>query len=141
MMRWFRLLPLAALGVLMQLGSVAHAQRCTVPLVGFGPIDPTDGFPQYYVDSNNLGLAQCLDFVCDPALPVPNPNQPVSFPNNFPDEFFYQRAIANMPGPNGEWYVIEVNAVPGWRALAPVTGVDVADEIVRHLEETMRHHA
>ena len=24
-----------------------------------------------------------------------------------------------LPGPRGEWYVLEVNAVPGWRALAP----------------------
>ncbi|HZU37798.1 MAG TPA: RimK family alpha-L-glutamate ligase [Gemmataceae bacterium] len=31
-----------------------------------------------------------------------------------------------LPGPAGEWYVLEVNAVPGWRALAPVTGVDIA---------------
>jgi ribosomal protein S6--L-glutamate ligase len=38
-----------------------------------------------------------------------------------------------LPGPNGEWYVIEVNAVPGWRALAPVTGVDVATAIVSDL--------
>jgi RimK family alpha-L-glutamate ligase len=45
-----------------------------------------------------------------------------------------------LPGPGGEMYVIEVNAVPGWRALAPVTGVDVADEIVRHLEETIECH-
>ncbi len=36
-----------------------------------------------------------------------------------------------LPGPTGGWYVIEVNAVPGWRALAPVTGVDVAAELVR----------
>lgn len=36
-----------------------------------------------------------------------------------------------LPGPNGEWYVIEVNAVPGWRALAPVVGVDVASEIIQ----------
>ena len=21
-----------------------------------------------------------------------------------------------LPGPQGEWYVLEVNAVPGWRA-------------------------
>jgi len=35
-----------------------------------------------------------------------------------------------LPGPNGEMYVIEVNAVPGWRALAPATGVDVARAIV-----------
>lgn len=36
-----------------------------------------------------------------------------------------------LPGPAGEWYVLEVNAVPGWRALAPVTGIDVASEILR----------
>jgi ribosomal protein S6--L-glutamate ligase len=36
-----------------------------------------------------------------------------------------------LPGPQGEWYVLEVNAVPGWRALAPVTGVDVAAELIR----------
>jgi ribosomal protein S6--L-glutamate ligase len=38
-----------------------------------------------------------------------------------------------LPGPGGERYVIEVNAVPGWRALAPVSGVDVAAEVVRFL--------
>jgi RimK family alpha-L-glutamate ligase len=41
-----------------------------------------------------------------------------------------------MPGPAGEWYVLEVNAVPGWRALAPVTGIDVAAALVRHLADT-----
>ncbi len=38
-----------------------------------------------------------------------------------------------LPGPHGEWYVLEVNAVPGWRTLAPVTGVDVAQEMLRFL--------
>jgi ribosomal protein S6--L-glutamate ligase len=32
-----------------------------------------------------------------------------------------------------EWLVIEVNAVPGWRALAPVCGIDVADRVVGFL--------
>jgi RimK family alpha-L-glutamate ligase len=36
-----------------------------------------------------------------------------------------------LPGPAGEWYVLEVNAVPGWRAIAPVSGLDVAAEMVR----------
>ncbi len=40
-----------------------------------------------------------------------------------------------LPGPNGAWYVLEVNAVPGWRALAPVTGVDIAAAIVRYLTQ------
>ncbi len=43
-----------------------------------------------------------------------------------------------LPGPSGEWYVLEVNAVPGWRALAPVTGVDVAAALVRFLTEEYR---
>src|SRR5262249_42769779 len=38
-----------------------------------------------------------------------------------------------LQGPAGQWYVIEVNAVRGWRALAPVTGVDVAQELVAFL--------
>jgi ribosomal protein S6--L-glutamate ligase len=36
-----------------------------------------------------------------------------------------------LPRPDGGYYVLEVNAVPGWRALAPTTGIDVAREIVR----------
>jgi ribosomal protein S6--L-glutamate ligase len=39
-----------------------------------------------------------------------------------------------LPGPEGERYVLEVNAVPGWRALSPVTGVDVAAALIRYLE-------
>ena len=44
-----------------------------------------------------------------------------------------------LPGPRGELYVIEVNAVPGWRALAPTCGVDVATEsrAVRHAGDTV----
>lgn len=38
-----------------------------------------------------------------------------------------------LPGPGGERFVIEVNAVPGWKALAPTCGVDVANEVVRFL--------
>jgi ribosomal protein S6--L-glutamate ligase len=37
-----------------------------------------------------------------------------------------------------EWQVIEVNAVPGWRALAPVCGIDVADRVIRFLTEEYR---
>jgi RimK family alpha-L-glutamate ligase len=38
-----------------------------------------------------------------------------------------------LPGPDGELFVIEVNAVPGWKALGPTCGVDVAKEVVRFL--------
>ena len=39
-----------------------------------------------------------------------------------------------LPGPNGEIFVLEVNAVPGWRALVKASGIDVARELVRYLE-------
>jgi ribosomal protein S6--L-glutamate ligase len=40
-----------------------------------------------------------------------------------------------LRGPEGECYVIEVNAVPGWRALAPVTGIDVGAALVQFLAD------
>jgi RimK family alpha-L-glutamate ligase len=40
-----------------------------------------------------------------------------------------------LPGSDGRLYVLEVNAVPGWRALAPVTGVDVACLLLRFLTD------
>ncbi len=43
-----------------------------------------------------------------------------------------------LPGPAGEWSVIEVNAVPGWRAIAPACGLDVAKAILRFLTEEYR---
>ena len=35
-----------------------------------------------------------------------------------------------LTGPRGELFVIEVNAVPGWKALATTCGIDIAAEIV-----------
>jgi ribosomal protein S6--L-glutamate ligase len=43
-----------------------------------------------------------------------------------------------LPGPGGEWFVIEVNAVPGWRALAAASGKDIAVAVVRFLAEEYR---
>lgn len=39
-----------------------------------------------------------------------------------------------LPGPDGQYVVLEVNAVPGWRALAPTTGIDIAAAIIQYLE-------
>jgi len=39
-----------------------------------------------------------------------------------------------LPTPSGDVYVLEVNGSPGWRGLAPVSGVDIAGAIVGHLE-------
>ncbi|MBM4005267.1 MAG: RimK family alpha-L-glutamate ligase [Planctomycetes bacterium] len=39
-----------------------------------------------------------------------------------------------LPGRDGQLYAIEVNAVPGWRALARTVQVDIADRIVAWVE-------
>jgi ribosomal protein S6--L-glutamate ligase len=41
-----------------------------------------------------------------------------------------------LPRPEGGYVVLEVNAVPGWHALALTTGIDVASEIVRFLAQS-----
>lgn len=38
-----------------------------------------------------------------------------------------------LPGKDGRLYALEVNAVPGWRALAACTGVDVAQMVIEQL--------
>lgn len=38
-----------------------------------------------------------------------------------------------LPARDGRLYALEVNAVPGWRALAEVTGVDVAARVLNHV--------
>jgi len=44
-----------------------------------------------------------------------------------------------LPGPAGAWYVLEINAVPGWRALAPVTGIDIPVLLLGFLADRYRN--
>src|SRR5437667_7486669 len=70
-------------------------------LAAVGAIDPANGYPRWYLDKNGLQLGQCLD-AANPADPCvlagtfPNPGQPISFPTNFPAEFFYWRTTATI---------------------------------------------
>jgi ribosomal protein S6--L-glutamate ligase len=43
-----------------------------------------------------------------------------------------------LPAKDGRLYALEVNAVPGWRALAEVTGVDIAQRVLNHLSGRTR---
>ena len=40
-----------------------------------------------------------------------------------------------LPGRDGRLYTLEVNAVPGWRTLARVTGIDVACAVLQLIED------
>ncbi len=43
-----------------------------------------------------------------------------------------------LPSPDGAYYLIEVNASPGWKGMQQATGVDVAKLILEHLIEKAR---
>ena len=67
-------------------------------LAAVGPVDPANGFPQFYQDRPGQKLAPCLvTSAADPcalAGTIPNPAAPIAFPANFPGEFFYWNATA-----------------------------------------------
>ena len=42
-----------------------------------------------------------------------------------------------LPTADGQLLVLEVNAVPGWRAVAAACGVDIATEVIALLERQM----
>src|SRR5215510_11121365 len=96
MKAFVRLLVLMSLAAGFGATPSVQAQCVVPPLSRVGPVDPVHGFPQYYMDGTGLALAPCLNFTCDPALALPDPAAPVVFPTNFPDEFFYHRAIASL---------------------------------------------
>ncbi|QOR68017.1 IPT/TIG domain protein [Cytobacillus suaedae] len=71
-----------------------------------GPISAFDGFPVWYKDENGLRLQLNVD-PSDPyslitPSDLPNPSQPVSFPDNYPGEAFYFAAEAEMETGTGE---------------------------------------
>lgn len=107
------LLVVASTLLALGLGAAAHG----VPVAPTGPdgalkvrtgrlveAGPTaeHGFPAWYRDSNGVRLEACttLDDPLCSTLPdeVPDPDAPVSYPDNFPGEFFYQLAGAELTG-------------------------------------------
>jgi hypothetical protein len=85
---------------------------------------PTSGqrLPHRYKDSNNLSVGLCLDLsspFCAREAGVPDETQPVSFPDNFPDETFYQLANSSIALPNGTTAVLDDNLGPRSPAGSP----------------------
>src|SRR5213594_3084739 len=82
-------------------GGWASAQQGS-GLSAVGGVDPAIGYPKWYMDGSGLQLAPCLDTTAgDPCLlagTFPNPGAAISFPGNFPDEFMYWLATADITG-------------------------------------------
>jgi ribosomal protein S6--L-glutamate ligase len=46
-----------------------------------------------------------------------------------------------LPGRDGQWYVLEVNAVPGWQALARTLQVDIARRVIEFTAQCVRSNS
>jgi hypothetical protein len=104
-----------AVGLIAAGGILAYAEVIGTPnsggLTAVGPTSGENGFPVWYKDNNNIRLEPCID-VSDPncaaAAPLPDPSKPMSFPDNFPDEMFYQLADSTITDP----------AIPAFKAVS-----------------------
>ena len=83
---------LAVLSAAGAVGVVAAAQGDTNDMRAVGPISTKNGYPIWYADADGTEVELCLDGtpLCR-FLPgdIPDPNNPISFPGNFPGEAFW----------------------------------------------------
>ena len=123
-----RLAPAAWAAALVCVAAAAHAVPVAPTLPDGTPqersgqittVGPTaeHGFPAWYRDSNGVRLEACTtleDPLCA-TLPdeVPDPDAPVSYPDNFPGEFFYQLAGAEVAG-NGVDMTVGLDLEGAW---------------------------
>ena len=74
-------------------------------ITAVGPVNAENGFPSWYEDKNHTRVELCLN-ADDPMcgfLPgdIPDETQPISFPDNFPEEAFYMLAGSTIDLPGG----------------------------------------
>jgi len=109
------LLPAAA-GALLLLSTPVSAQVANRVV---GPTDPRTGFPVGLIDERGTSLAPCVDDIVLCPSVLPNLNLPPAVPGNFPDEFFYSFATADLNIPGSTVALLEV-AVEGSFVNAPL---------------------
>lgn len=98
--------------------------------VSVGPVSGEHGFPVSYGDSAGVRLEGCLDGA-DPLCTLAadsgyDPNRPTSFPDNFPQEFFYQRASAVITTGNGGKATLDDNLEGAFSNGAVTAGDQIA---------------
>jgi len=67
-----------------------------------GPTDPRTGFPVGIIDERGTSLAPCVDDIVLCPSTLPDLALPPDVPGNFPDEFFYSLASANLNVPGSK---------------------------------------
>lgn len=127
-------LTMLALALMLMVSSPAFAVLNAV-----GPVDPGNGFPRYYQDTNGLTLELCIPNVQELAdgacliLPadVPSPLAPIVFPTNFPGEAFWWAGgtIIDLPGGGSADLVMALEAAFAFEE--PIQGDQVSFGRVR----------
>jgi hypothetical protein len=96
-------------------------------VVAVGPVNASNGFPDWYRDTNGVDLMPCndpQDKYCGGAVNAPDNTAPIAFPGNFPNEFFYQSADADSLVSAGGNKVLASFALEGAFANGPVVAGD-----------------
>src|SRR6185312_14696863 len=94
----FLLLAIGAVAIAAPSGLLTPGTGGPQGIVTVGPVNPNNGFPDWYRDTNGVDLQPCLDpqdKFCGGAVAAPDNTAPITFPDNFPDEFFYMSADAD----------------------------------------------
>jgi hypothetical protein len=106
------------------------ATKITVPnpggLTAVGPVNAEYGFPSWYGDSAGTRIEPCLDGdnpLCGfLAGDIPDPDSPISFPENFPGEFFYQLVGSDLTLPGGGKAVLTLGLEAAFANEDPIAG-------------------
>src|SRR3954454_21433312 len=111
-------------------------------LTAFGPISGTTGFPSWYKDDTGKRLEPCLDptnSLCG-FVPgdVPDPQSPVSMPDNFPEEVFYMLAGNTMDLPGGGRAATTLSLEGAFQNGGPVAGDQITFGRVRFFFDGLR---
>jgi hypothetical protein len=89
-----RIAPAVAGALLAAALSPLGAVPANAETAGMGPVDPANGFPTWFSDGT-ARLQLCYQAGQGCLVEPPNPDQPASYPDNFPDEAFWFAAEAS----------------------------------------------
>jgi hypothetical protein len=106
----------AAVGALLLISTSVSAQVANRVV---GPTDPRTGFPVGLIDERGTSLAPCVDDIVLCPSTLPDLGLPAAVPGNFPDEFFYSFASADLDVP-GSTVATLVVAIEGSFVNAPL---------------------
>jgi len=115
------------------LSAVVFSTSSMADLARVGPVDPANGFPTWYQDLSGLVLDKCFPTagVADAGSAQQNAclltfPGPYTFPTQFPDEFFYFRAVSDAitvgSGANAKRAVIVLALEGAFANGAPAAG-------------------